>query len=288
MPPNPQQLLSSHRPKLDSYEQLYKHLHSHPELSQQESQTAELIASHLRTLSSDLDIRTSIGGHGLIGILRNGSGPTVLLRADFDALPIREKTGLPYASTVEMVDEADGLKKPVMHACGHDFHVSAMLAAVETLVACRQEWEGTLVALFQPAEERAFGAKAMVDGGLYKSEAEGGKGCPIPDVVLGQHVFPLQAGIGKFTVRSSYYHSPGMGGGGRVVIYGQEADFEQSGQGQALSCRLPTPSKSQSTAVGVTDQCRTAASTHSSSPHTLSCACKPSSLAKSLRTRPPS
>ena len=222
MAPDYQQLISTHRPKLDSYEQLYKHLHSHPELSLQESDTASLIASHLRTLSSDLDIRTSIGGHGLIAILRNGSGPAVLLRADFDALPIREKTGLEYASKVEVKDESDGLVKPVMHACGHDFHVAAMLAAVETLVGCRGEWEGTLIALFQPAEEKGLGAKAMVEDGLYKDEKEGGKGCPIPDFVLGQHVFPLEAGVGKFPTSSSWWRGEEWQ---EECVSGLEADF---------------------------------------------------------------
>ena len=107
-------VLDQHRPELSSYEQLYKHLHANPELSTQERETAELVIKHLRQLSSDLDIRTNIGGCGLAAILKNGSGKTVLLRADMDALPVREKTGLPYASTKTMKD-TDGLEKPVMH-----------------------------------------------------------------------------------------------------------------------------------------------------------------------------
>lgn len=107
-------IVGKYRPNLDAYEELYKHCHSHPELSLQEAETAKLISGHLRKLSSDLDIRTGIGGHGLIGILNNGPGKTVLLRADIDALPIQEKTGLPYASTKTMKD-MDGLVKSVMH-----------------------------------------------------------------------------------------------------------------------------------------------------------------------------
>lgn len=107
-------ILSSHRPSLGPYEDLYKHLHAHPELSDQESETAKLIVSRLRQLSPDLAITTDIGGHGLFAVLSNGGGPTVLLRADFDALPLKEKTGLDYASTVEARD-SEGLVRGVMH-----------------------------------------------------------------------------------------------------------------------------------------------------------------------------
>jgi amidohydrolase len=103
----------------------------------------------------------------------------------------REKTGLDYASTATQKDEVDGEVKPVMHACGHDFHITSLLAAAETLLSARDQWSGTLIFLFQPAEERGSGARAMIDDGLYKPDRHG---CPIPDVVLGQHVFPLEAG----------------------------------------------------------------------------------------------
>ena len=126
-------LISNHRPSLSSYEDLYKHFHSHPELSNQEKETAATIAEHLRSkISSDFDIRTNIGGHGIAALLFNGEGPTILLRADFDALPVEERTGLEYASKKRMVD-ADGIEKPVMHACGHDMHITALLAAAEPL-----------------------------------------------------------------------------------------------------------------------------------------------------------
>ncbi|KAL6252982.1 hypothetical protein RBB50_000701 [Rhinocladiella similis] len=185
-------LIEEYRPDLGPYEDLYKYCHANGELSTQEGETAALITSHLKKLpgAGDLDIRTGIGGHGQIAILKNGEGKTILLRADIDALPVQEKTGLPYASTKTMKD-TDGLVKPVMHACGHDFHITSMLAAAETLLASRSHWSGTIVFLFQPAEERGVGAQAMVDDGLYDQSKHA---CPIPEVVLGQHVFPQRAG----------------------------------------------------------------------------------------------
>lgn len=183
-------VLDTYRPQLGEYEELYKHCHSNGELSTQEKETAVLITAHLKKTSHELDIRTDIGGHGQIAIFKNGPGKTLLLRADIDALPVQEKTGLPYASTKTMLD-TDGVVKPVMHACGHDFHITSMLGAVETLIAARSTWSGTIIFLFQPAEERGSGARAMVDDGLYD---ESKHACPIPDVVLGQHVFPLPAG----------------------------------------------------------------------------------------------
>lgn len=185
--------LTHHRPDIHPYEALYKHLHTHPELSTQEAETAATILSHLKTLpnSAKLSIRTGIGGHGLTATLPNGAGPTILLRADFDALPVLEQTGLPYASTARQIDDRDGVEKPVMHACGHDFHVTALLCCAHTLLNALAEWSGTVVFLFQPAEERGSGAQAMVDDGLYDPKRGG---VPIPDVVLGQHVFPIKTG----------------------------------------------------------------------------------------------
>ncbi|CAG8103449.1 unnamed protein product [Penicillium salamii] len=170
---------------LAPYEDLYRWFHAHPELSCQELKTSEKIAEHLSQLDA-FEIHTKIGGHGLTGVLRNGPGKTILLRADMDALPVKELTGLPYASTVTMQD-ATGLERPVMHACGHDMHVTCLLAAAETLVKIRDSWSGTLIVLFQPDEERGGGAQAMVDDGLYSK-------VPIPDIVLGQHVMRLRAG----------------------------------------------------------------------------------------------
>ncbi|OAQ62035.1 hippurate hydrolase [Pochonia chlamydosporia 170] len=186
-------ILEKHKPNLDTYESLYRHFHQNPEISTLEHETAAKIASHLKSLSPDLDIRTGIGGTGVIAICKNGAGPTVLLRADIDALPVLEKTGLDYASTKTMKDtHLDNVTKPVMHACGHDMHITCNLAAADTLLRARQEWSGTLIFLFQPAEERACGAQAMVDDGLYDPKKHA---CPIPDVVLGQHVFPIPPGV---------------------------------------------------------------------------------------------
>ncbi|KAF2494865.1 amidohydrolase [Lophium mytilinum] len=169
------------------YEALYKHFHEHPELSNLEAETAKTIAAELSRLQA-FDITTNIGGHGLVGVLKNGPGKTILLRADMDALPILEATGLPYSSKVTMLD-VEGVMRPVMHACGHDMHMTCLLAAAETLLKLKEKWSGTLIVLFQPAEERGSGAKAMVDDGLY-----GKHKIPVPDFLLGQHVMAMRAG----------------------------------------------------------------------------------------------
>ncbi|KAI4248409.1 MAG: hypothetical protein L6R40_000968 [Gallowayella cf. fulva] len=185
-PPDLTSLLASSPVDFDFYEALYKHFHSQPELSYQEAQTAAKAASLLRSLNSGYEVHTSIGGHGLAGVLHNGTGKTVLLRADMDALPVKEDTGLEYASRVTMRDKDDVIK-PVMHACGHDFHVTALLAAAERLAKLKDSWSGTLIVLFQPNEERSGGAQAMVDDGLYDK-------VPVPDIVLGQHVMARRTG----------------------------------------------------------------------------------------------
>ncbi|MFS2280785.1 amidohydrolase [Microbacterium sp. OR21] len=165
-------------------EALYIDLHRHPELSFQETRTAGIAATHLRDLG--LEVTEGVGITGVVGELRNGEGPTVWLRADMDALPVVEETGLAYASTATGVDP-DGNTVGVMHACGHDMHVTAMIGAVERLVAEREQWSGTVVVVIQPAEEYGAGARAMLDDGALDR-------FPQPDVVLGQHVTPLPAG----------------------------------------------------------------------------------------------
>ncbi len=165
-------------------EALYIDLHQHPELSFQETRTAGIAAGHLRDLG--LEVHEGVGITGVVGVLDNGDGPVVWVRADMDALPVGELTGLPYASTATGIDPA-GNTVPVMHACGHDMHVTAMIGAVERLVADREQWAGTLVVLIQPAEEYGAGSRAMLDGGLLDL-------VPQPDIVLGQHVTPLPAG----------------------------------------------------------------------------------------------
>ncbi len=165
-------------------EELYRDLHEHPELSHQEQVTAEKIAARLGR--SGYRVHTGVGGAGVVGTLRNGDGPTVLLRADMDALPVRETTGLPYASAVTATD-ADGTEVPVAHACGHDAHVACLLGAAALLADGAQAWHGTVVALFQPAEETGDGARGMVEDQLATI-------IPTPDVALAQHVLPAPAG----------------------------------------------------------------------------------------------
>jgi hippurate hydrolase len=165
--------------------ELYRDLHAHPELSFAEVRTAGEVAKRLTSLG--LDATPGVGGTGVVCVLRNGTGPTVLLRADMDALPVAERTGLPYASTARGTDR-DGNDVPVMHACGHDMHVTCLLGALDLLAAARTSWTGTVLAVFQPAEELGGGADAMVDDGLFERFGT-------PDVVLGQHVAPMPAGM---------------------------------------------------------------------------------------------
>lgn len=163
---------------------VYQDLHRHPELSHQEHRTAELVAERLGGFG--FEVHDGIGGTGVVGLLRNGDGPTVLLRADMDALPVREATSLPYASTVTATDDA-GDEVPVAHACGHDMHVTCLLGAAELLASGTDHWQGTVVALFQPAEETGDGARGMVDDGLATV-------IPTPDVAFAQHVLVGPAG----------------------------------------------------------------------------------------------
>ncbi|MCD0451710.1 amidohydrolase [Actinocorallia sp. API 0066] len=165
--------------------ELYRDLHRHPELSFQEHRTAAVLAAELRKTSAE--VTEGVGGTGVVAVLANGDGPVVMLRADIDALPMEEKTGLPYASTATGTDP-EGVTGPVMHACGHDMHAVCLLGAVVLLDELRSSWSGTVVAVFQPAEEVAAGARAMLDDGLLDR-------FPRPSVVLGQHVGPLPAGM---------------------------------------------------------------------------------------------
>jgi hippurate hydrolase len=190
---------------------VYRDLHRHPELAFQETRTGGIVAERLR--AAGWATTEGVGGTGVVGVLRNGSGPVALLRADMDALPVLEDTGLDYASTVRGLD-LDGDEVPVAHACGHDMHVSCLLGAVAELTASRATWSGTLLAVFQPAEEVLGGARAMLDDGLYERFDR-------PDVVLGQHVAPLPAGMlalqsgrvfaGSDTVRVTLHGAGGHG-----------------------------------------------------------------------------
>jgi len=170
---------------LPDLESLYKDIHSHPELSMQEKRTAGIAAEHLR--STGFDVTTGIGKTGVVGVLKNGDGPTIMLRADMDALPVLEATGLPYASKVTSTDR-DGKTVPVMHACGHDMHVTWLIGAATWFAQHRNGWRGTLMPLFQPAEETGEGAGAMIEDGLFQR-------VPKPDVILGQHVMVGSSGV---------------------------------------------------------------------------------------------
>ncbi|WP_067701635.1 amidohydrolase [Nocardia jejuensis] len=159
----------------EHWQQIYRHLHAHPELSGAEHDTAGLVADELRALPG-WEVTERIGGTGVVGVLHSGPGPVIWLRADMDALPVREETGLDYASRVP----------GVMHACGHDIHVTALLGACAELSANRLP--GTVVAVFQPAEENGAGAQGMIEDGILDR-------FPRPRIVLGQHVGPMPAGL---------------------------------------------------------------------------------------------
>lgn len=144
---------------------MYRHLHQHPELSYREEKTAAYLAKRWRAIG--LEVTEHVGGHGVVGVLENGHGPCLLLRTDTDALPVTERTGLAYASTVE-VDDGDGGRTGVMHACGHDMHMAVATGAARYLIEHRSLWQGKLVVIGQPAEERGAGAKAMLADGLFE------------------------------------------------------------------------------------------------------------------------
>jgi amidohydrolase len=206
-------------------EDFYRHLHQHPELSHQEHETAAQVAERLR--SSGYDVHEGVGGTGVVGILDNGQGPTVLLRADMDALPVQEQTGLEYASTVTARDTG-GNEVPVMHACGHDVHVTCLLGAAALLAAARDRWHGRLVALFQPAEELGDGARRMVDDGLAGLVGH-------VDVAFGQHVLPMPAGVVGTRPGSALSAADSM----RVTVYGRGAHGSMP-QASVDPARVPT------------------------------------------------
>ena len=158
--------------------ELYKELHARPELSFREEKTAARLAAELRR--TGYEVTTGVGGHGLVAVLKNGSGPTLLLRTDLDGLPVKEMTGLSYASQTRVTD-AEGNEVNTMHACGHDIHMTALAGAGRVLHALKDRWQGTLVLIGQPAEERGGGAKAMLADGLFTR-------FPKPDFCLALHV----------------------------------------------------------------------------------------------------
>ena len=158
---------------------LFDYFHRNPELSFKEVNTAARMAKELRAISG-IVVTEKVGGTGVVGVLSNGAGPTVLVRADMDGLPVEEKTGLSYASKARQVG-VDGVDSPVMHACGHDTHITGLVATAKRLAAMKARWSGTVVFIVQPAEERVGGAKAMIADGLYTR-------FPKPDYALAFHV----------------------------------------------------------------------------------------------------
>ncbi|MFG2720330.1 amidohydrolase [Streptomyces sp. NPDC048416] len=179
---------------------IYRDLHAHPELSFAEHRTAAEVARRAREYGCE--VTAGVGGTGVVAVLANGPGPVVLVRADIDALPVTEQTGLDHASTTE----------GVMHACGHDMHVSCLLGALKLLADARALWSGTVLGVFQPAEEVGRGARAMLDDGLYERFGT-------PDVVLGQHVGPFPAGMVGAHAGPAFAGADAL----KVVLYGKGA-----------------------------------------------------------------
>lgn len=179
--------------ELDSLVELYVALHKAPELSFYEEKTAAKLSGELRSLG--FEVTEKVGGHGFVGVLRNGDGPTVMLRTDLDGLPVVEQTGRPYASDVRTTDDL-GADVGVMHACAHDIHMSSFVGAARQLVAAKADWKGTLMMIGQPAEERGAGARAMLADGLYER-------FPLPDAAIALH---SHAGLptGKIAYTNGY------------------------------------------------------------------------------------
>jgi amidohydrolase len=195
-------------PELEDLGALYRDLHAHPELAFAEHRTAAIVADRLRGLG--YQVTAGVGGTGVVAVLENGTGPVVLLRADMDALPVLEQTGLDYASTAR-AKNASGEDVPLMHACGHDMHVTCLLGAAAELAAqaAAGSWRGRLLLVFQPAEEIGEGAAAMVADGLFDRFWR-------PSVVLGQHVAPLPAGMLGVHPGPAFAAQDGL----RVVLHG--------------------------------------------------------------------
>lgn len=170
--------------ELPALKEVYIHIHQNPELSMQEYETSSYIANQLKEL--DIDVTEGVGGTGVVAIIRNGEGPTIMVRADMDALPMKESNGLSYASVKTMIDRK-GHETPVSHMCGHDMHATMLLGAVTVLAKKKDAWSGTIVAIFQPGEETAEGSQAMIDDNLLAH-------IPKPEIILGQHLMSFKSG----------------------------------------------------------------------------------------------
>ena len=188
-----------------------EYLHATPELSTQEFRTAEFIEDRLHQLGLDT---TRVGSTGIVGVLRNADGPVVAYRADTDGLPVEERTGLPFASRAK--GTIDGAEVPIMHACGHDVHMAVALGAARRRTETVDYWRGTVVFVFQPAEEIAAGAKEMVEAGLWDV-------APRPEIVLGMHVMPYEAGAVFLPVGTAMT----MADSWRITVFGKGAHGSQ-------------------------------------------------------------
>jgi len=199
--------------------ELYQYLHAHPELSRMEKETSARMAAELE--QAGFKVTRNVGGYGVVGVLTNGEGPTVMLRTDMDALPVTEKTGLPYASQVRAKD-ADGREVGVMHACGHDVHMAVFIGAARLMSKLKGDWQGTLIMIAQPAEEILAGAKAMIEDGLFTR-------FPRPDYILGYHNMPMPIGLvgyraGEFFAGESNVEVIVRGVGGHAARPNQTKD----------------------------------------------------------------
>ncbi|MFL9840932.1 amidohydrolase [Sphingomonas sp. ST-64] len=202
-------------------EKLFIDFHKNPELSFKESRTAAIMAKELRAVGG-IVVTEKVGGTGVVGVMKNGDGPTILLRADMDGLPLKEDTGLAYASTVTQED-IDGVVKPVMHACGHDVHITSLIGTARQLAKMKDRWKGTVVFVVQPAEERIGGARKMMEDGLYTR-------FPKPDYAVAFHVtsgFPtgkigLEPGISSSSSDSVDITIQGVGTHGAAPHMGKD------------------------------------------------------------------
>ena len=207
-----QELNEAIRQDLPSLMTIYRDLHQHPELSLQETRSAGVMAAEARRLG--FDVTTGVGGTGVVAVLRNGDGPVLMLRADMDALPVEEQTGLPFASRARGTSLA-GVESGIMHACGHDTHMSAWIGVARRLVAMRGQWAGTLVMIGQPAEELGLGAKAMLDDGLFTRFPKPGTviafhdSATLPAGTIGYTMGPTLANVDSVDIRVR-----GLGGHG--------------------------------------------------------------------------
>src|SRR5579871_2080050 len=201
--------LESDYPKLDA---LYKDIHAHPEIAFQEEKTAAKLAAEMRALG--FEVTEHVGKTGVVAIYKNGDGPTIMVRTELDALPMEEKTGLPYASHDKTIWH--GRETFVDHSCGHDIHMASWVGTAKTLVALKDQWHGTLMFIAQPAEEEVAGAKAMIADGLFTRFPKPDAGFALHDGPGAYGYVTYRVGIGSSTVNGLYVKFRGRGGHGAI------------------------------------------------------------------------